>query len=69
MEMIDKNVFEPPQKKFLNLQETAEFLNLSPNTIYGLTSSGKLPHIKKTRKLIFERDVLVEWLQKKTNTL
>lgn len=52
-------------KQFLDLKETAEFLNLSPNTIYGLTSSGKLPHIKKTRKLIFDRDILIEWLQNK----
>ncbi len=54
-----------PEKKYLNLKETSEFLNLSRHTVYGLTSSGKLQHCGKTRKLIFDKNTLIEWLKNK----
>ncbi len=31
------------RKKYLNVSETAAFLGLSPNTIYALAQSGRLP--------------------------
>ncbi len=56
------------QKQFLNLKEASEFLCLAPQTIYQLTSKGLLKHCGKTRKLIFERDVLINYLISKSLT-
>jgi excisionase family DNA binding protein len=52
-----------PEKEFLNLKEAAELLNLAPQTIYGQTSAGKIPFLKRGKKLMFERKKLVELLK------
>jgi excisionase family DNA binding protein len=52
----------PPSKTFLNLQEAAKFLNLAPQTLYGLTSKKAIPFFKKGKKLLFAKDALVKWM-------
>jgi excisionase family DNA binding protein len=59
------------QKEILNVTETADFLYLAKQTIYGLTSKGEIPYFKRGNKLYFKRSLLVEWInagRRKTNS-
>jgi excisionase family DNA binding protein len=53
----------PPESPFLSLTEASKLLNLAPQTLYGLTSKKQIPFIKKSKKLLFERKVLIDWLK------
>ena len=48
--------------KLLNIPEAATFLNLAPQTLYGFTSTRKIPFIKKGKKLYFKKSDLELWL-------
>ncbi|EDM44964.1 hypothetical protein SCB49_02549 [unidentified eubacterium SCB49] len=41
--------------KFMTVEELSLYLNLSKGTIYHHTSSRKIPHIRKGKKLYFEK--------------
>jgi excisionase family DNA binding protein len=59
------------QKEILNVTETADFLYLAKQTIYGLTSKGEIPYFKRGNKLYFKRSLFVEWInagRRKTNS-
>jgi excisionase family DNA binding protein len=47
----------------LDIQEAAEFLKLKVTTIYGYTSQGQIPFIKRGKKLYFEKSKLESWLK------
>jgi len=47
--------------KFLSVQEAAEFLRVSPRTVYGWVSQQALPHRKAGRRVLFLESELVEW--------
>ncbi len=56
------------QSNLMSLQEAAKFLNLAPQTIYGRTSNGTIPFIRKG-KLYFQKSELEAWvLQGKRKT-
>lgn len=44
-------------------QETAEFLSLTATTMYGKISWGKLPVMKRGKRLYFSRAELLEYLK------
>jgi hypothetical protein len=50
-------------KKFLNAVELHDRTPYALNTIRKKTSLGEFPHIKKGRKVIYDWDRIVEWLQ------
>ncbi|WP_336516452.1 helix-turn-helix domain-containing protein [Pollutibacter soli] len=50
------------QKEILSLRETADFLNIAPQTLYGYTSNRSIPFIKKGKKLYFKRSDILKWL-------
>ena len=57
-----------PASDLLTLKQAAEFLNLAPQTIYGHTSNGTIPFIRKG-KLYFQKSELEAWvLQGKRQT-
>lgn len=50
-------------KEVLNLQETCQFLELSPSHLYKLTSTSAIPYYKPNgKKLYFKRTELESWL-------
>lgn len=60
---------EQPQE-LMNIQQTAEFLNLKVNTLYEKTCRKTIPHLKKGNKLYFQRSTLERWINEgkvKTN--
>jgi len=60
---------EQPEK-FLNIQEAAQFLNLTVATIYSKVSKRELPFMKRSKRLYFSSTELMEYIKegrKKTN--
>lgn len=49
-------------KPFLNVKETADYLNLAVPTIYSKVSRGELPFIKRGKKLYFSSSDLEDYL-------
>ena len=47
----------------MTIQEVAKFINMAVTSVYGLVHRRKIPHIKRGKKLIFEKKQIVEWLQ------
>lgn len=53
-----------PPKDIFNITEAAEFLGLAKQTLYGYTSTNKIPFYKTNKKLYFKREDLIKWLDK-----
>lgn len=51
------------QKDILNLDEAAEYLNISKSTLYKMTSKKEIPHYKPNRCVYFERTELDNWVR------
>ena len=56
---IDKNKTE-----FMDVQEASSFLKLKVSTIYQFVDKNKIPFHKPTKKLLFKKSELVEWVEK-----
>jgi excisionase family DNA binding protein len=56
---IDKNKTE-----FMDIQEASNFLKLKVSTIYQFVDRNKIPFHKPTKKLLFKKSELVEWVEK-----
>ncbi len=57
-------------EQLLTVQETAEFLHLSVQTVYGKVSRNEIPVMKRNKRLYFSKAELVDYLKggrKKTN--
>jgi len=52
-----------PPERLLNIQEAAEFLNLSVPTVYSKVSKGELPVMKRGKKLHFSNTELMQYLK------
>jgi len=61
-EQPKENVQPEPQDKFLNIKDAAKFLNLAEQTLYGYTSKGLIPFIKKAKRVLFLKPELEKWL-------
>ncbi len=63
------SISQPEQ--LLNIQQAAEFLNLTVTTMYTKVSKGELPVMKRGKRLYFSQTELLEYLKtgrKKSNT-
>jgi excisionase family DNA binding protein len=47
--------------KFLDVDEAAELLSVSPRTIYGWVQQGRIPYRKAGRRVLFVESELLEW--------
>jgi len=48
----------------LTIDEVCALLKLEPQTIYQLTSRGRIPHFKIANRLRFKLSEIVEWIEK-----
>lgn len=53
-----------PEKDILNISEAADYLGLAKQTLYGYTSTNKIPFKKVNKKLFFDKKDLLKWLDK-----
>lgn len=52
----------PIPRKIMSLAEFCEYAGLSKQTAYKLTSTQKVPHSKRGKRLYFDRDKVDVWL-------
>lgn len=53
-------------KELLNIREAADFLGLSPGTLYNMVSRRRIPFIKVGARTMFKKADLDRWLEKHT---
>ncbi len=51
------------ESPFLTVAQAADFLNLAPQTIYGLISRKQIPCFKRQKRVYFSKETLTNWLQ------
>ncbi|MCD6318917.1 helix-turn-helix domain-containing protein [Candidatus Aerophobetes bacterium] len=50
-------------KRLLDIKEAAEFLNVSPNTLYSWVSQRRIPFVKLGRRVEFDLEDLQDWIE------
>lgn len=55
--------------ELLSISQAAGYLNLAKQTLYGFTSKGKIPHLKRGKKLYFKRSELNKWIHQEESLL
>ena len=55
------------QDEVLEMDGICELLKVTPITIYRKVKSGKIPHMKRGRKLLFSRNDILNWLKDSSN--
>lgn len=50
------------QEGFLDINETAKYLKIARQTLYGFTSQRLIPFIKKGKRIYFRKTDLENWL-------
>lgn len=71
--LLENGNLKPPNlpEELLTVEQTAKFLNLTIPTIYSKVSRRELPVMKRSHRLYFSRNELIDYLKqgrKKTNT-
>ena len=50
-------------KKTLTLEETCNYTGYTKSYMYKLTSGQQIPHMKRGKKIFFDKDELDAWLR------
>ncbi|RYU94342.1 helix-turn-helix domain-containing protein [Emticicia agri] len=56
-----------PLPEFLTIEQASEFLNLAKPTLYSLVSRREIPFLKRSKKLYFLKEDIINWLKVKKN--
>jgi excisionase family DNA binding protein len=70
-QVCNQSEFTENSGSFLNVKQAAEFLNLAVPTVYSMVSRGELPKTKRSKRLYFCKEELVEYIKagrRKTST-
>ena len=54
---------QPKLESPLNVPQAAEFLSLAIPTIYGLVQRNEIPYMRRSKRIYFSKEALIEWLQ------
>ena len=57
-----QNIETPTIRRSMDINEFCEFVKCSKQYAYRLTSSNKVPHFTRGKKLWFDRDLIEAWL-------
>jgi len=57
---------ETNQKRWMNVQETADYLGLTTKAVYNRVHMQRIPYTKLGGSLRFNRELLDSWLQSQT---
>jgi excisionase family DNA binding protein len=52
-----------PEQRLLGIREAANFLGVSPRTLYGWIGQRRIPFRKAGRRVLFLQSELLEWTQ------
>jgi excisionase family DNA binding protein len=50
------------EKRFLDVQNLADYIHLSKSCIYKMVSNKSIPHIKLGTRTLFERNQIDNWV-------
>ena len=53
----------PTSDKPLNIGQAAELLGMTKGSVYGMVHKKTIPHSKKGKRLYFNKDELLTWVQ------
>jgi len=53
----------PESEQLFTIQQAGEFIKLTPATIYGLVSKNAIPFSKKSKRLYFSKQELINWVK------
>ena len=51
------------QKELLTIKQASDYLKLTTENLYRMTSEKRIPHFKPSKNLVFDRYQLDEWLE------
>ena len=57
----DKQLEQP--EKLLTIEEASAFLHLTKQTIYSKVSRGEIPYMKRSKRLYFSRQELLDYIK------
>lgn len=57
---------ESISRRFLSVQEAAQYTGLSPHTLYAMVSQRRIPFVKLGRLVKFDARMLEEWIRQNT---
>lgn len=49
--------------ELLNVQQAAELMGVAVQTVYGYVTRREIPHIKRKKRLLFDREELMAWVR------
>ncbi|PEL07817.1 DNA-binding protein [Bacillus sp. AFS017336] len=52
-------------KTTMTVKELSAYIGVGMTTIYQEVSEGKIPHVRVRSKILFSKEVIDEWLNKK----
>ncbi len=60
--MPNSSIDHSSSPRFMNVKQTADYLQLNEKKVYTLVSEGKLPGTKVTGKWLFPRELIDQWM-------
>lgn len=61
-EKIDQSPVKKPFPKIYGIDTVCERTGYSKPTIYAKTSRNEIPHFKLNNKILFDDDIIIEWM-------
>ena len=58
----NQNQQTPKLPELLSISQAGDYLNLAKQTLYGFTSKGVIPFLKRGKKLYFKKTELDKWV-------
>jgi excisionase family DNA binding protein len=52
------------ERRLLDINEAADYLNLSTSTLYSWVSQRRIPHLKIGGRVRFDKKVLDRWIKR-----
>jgi excisionase family DNA binding protein len=52
------------ERRLLDINEAADYLNLSTSTLYSWVSQRRIPHLKLGGRVRFDRKTLDRWIKR-----
>ncbi len=56
----------PLTRRLISVQEAADYIGLSPDTVYTMVSQKRIPFVKVGRRTMLDVGLLDDWLKEHT---
>ena len=62
-ELLENPKPAEPVSEFIGIEDVMTLTGYSKSTLYKLSCTDKIPHIRKHRRLLFRRSEILRWLE------